>query len=157
MLIIMILSKIHCCCKIWIAKNCKNHRFRQVFMTFLHYDFIMANITALGHISNFIFYSLDMYPNSISYTKNYQNLSHGLCHPLPGFSMDSLLKWYLTNFFICWYSVTKPSVTLYYIYYIGRTDISYVKNIKGVVNVAVVRLRITKDHESVTPAIREIS
>ena len=92
MFIKMILSKIHFCCKIWMAKNCKNLRFRQVFMTFLHYKFIMANITAVGHISNFIFCSLDMCPNSISYTKNYQNLSHGLCHPLPGFSMDSLLN-----------------------------------------------------------------
>ena len=91
MLIKMILSKIHFCCKIWMAKNCKNHRFRQVFVTFLHYKFKMANITAVGHISNFIFCSLDMCPNSISYTKNYQNLSHGLCHPLPGFSMNSLL------------------------------------------------------------------
>ena len=88
----MILSKIHFCCKIWMAKNCKNHRFRTVFVAFLHYEFIMANITAVGHISNFIFCSLDMCPNSISYTKNYQNLSHGLCHPLPGFSMDSLLN-----------------------------------------------------------------
>ena len=78
--------------KIWMAKNCKNHRFRSVFVTFLHYEFIMANITAVGHISNFIFCSLDMCPNSISYTKNYQNLSHGLCHPLLGFSMDSLLR-----------------------------------------------------------------
>ena len=90
----MILSKIHFCCKIWMAKNCNNHRFRPVFVTFLHFKFIMAHITALGHISNFIFCSLDMCPNSISYTKNYQNLSHGLCHPLPGFSMDSLLTFY---------------------------------------------------------------
>ena len=91
MFIKMILPKIHFCFEIWMAKNCKNHRFRPVFVTFLHYEFIMANITAVGHISNFIFCSLDMCPNSFSYTKNYQNLSHGLCHPLPGFSMDSLL------------------------------------------------------------------
>ena len=92
MFIKIILSKIHFCFKIWMAENCKNHRFCPVFVTFLHYEFIMANITAVGHISNFIFCSLDMCPNSISYTKNYQNLSHGLCHPLPGFSMDSLLN-----------------------------------------------------------------
>ena len=92
MFIKMILSKIHFCFKIWMDKNCKNHRFRPVFVTFLHYEFIMANITAVGHISNFIFCSLDMCPNSISYTKNYQNLSHGLCHPLPGFFHGQPLK-----------------------------------------------------------------
>ena len=53
---------------------------------------------ALGHISNFIFYSLDMCPNSmISYTKNYQNLSQGLCPTLPGFFHGQPLKWYSVN------------------------------------------------------------
>ena len=26
------------------------------------------------------------------YAKNHENLGHGMCHPLPGFSLDGLLK-----------------------------------------------------------------
>ena len=62
----------------------------------------MPSLGLYRQISNFFFCISSFDAKTSMYAKNHGNLGHGMCHPLPGFSLDGLLSfWREDNFWEC--------------------------------------------------------
>ena len=53
---------------------------------------LMPSLGLYRQISNFFFCISSFDAKTSMYAKNHENLGHGMCHPLPGFSLDGLLR-----------------------------------------------------------------
>ena len=53
---------------------------------------LMPSLGLYRQISNFFFCISSFDAKTSMYAKNHENLGHGMCHPLPGFSLDGLLS-----------------------------------------------------------------
>ena len=62
---------------------------------------LMPSLGLYRQISNFFFCISSFDAKTSMYAKNHENLGHGMCHPLPGFSLDRLLICLLTGSLHC--------------------------------------------------------
>ena len=53
---------------------------------------LMPSLGLYRQISSFFFCISSFDAKTSMYAKNHENLGHSMCHPLPGFSLDGLLK-----------------------------------------------------------------
>ena len=60
---------------------------------------LMPSLGLYRQISIFFFCISSFDAKTSMYAKNHENLGHGMCHPLPGFSLDGLLI--LCSWFSC--------------------------------------------------------
>ena len=75
---------------------------------------LMPILGLYRQISIFFFCISSFDAKTSMYAKNHENLGHGMCHPLPGFSLDSLLIHFSAGMLIMNVTPTRSSVAKHF-------------------------------------------
>ena len=76
----------------------------------------MPSLGLYRQISNFFFCISSFDAKTSMYAKNHENLGHSMCHPLPGFSLDGLLKVQLIDLNVARYNIIMTAAAYLHLF-----------------------------------------